>query len=136
MMTGNAIQLRVLGHIGLHLPVRLGMAYITTLLQTPVGVQFHGGMRIVTSGARFQDRAVGLPVTGVTLRQDVLISRLSRAIVVIRFVTLLTRYLMFSALFPQKVIVMRMTPPALLCRQRFDFHVVGRSNFAGLGRHR
>jgi hypothetical protein len=130
MVTRDAIQLRVLGDVGLHLLVRLGMTCMTALFQAAVGVQPHRSMRIVTSRTFFQIRPMGLSVTRVTLRKDIFVGHFSRPIYMIGFVTLRTRHLMLTTVFLEKVEVTGMTAPALVCLEGFNLLVVGRGNLS------
>jgi hypothetical protein len=79
---------------------------------------------------------MSFPVTRITLGKDIFIGDLARAIDMVAFVTLRTRYLMLATLFLQKVEITRMTTPALMCLKGFNLLVVGRGNLSRLSRNR
>lgn len=130
MMTGGAIELRMLRYVCLHLPVHIGMAHVTAFLQGSAGRDLHWSVRIsMTFGTLCQVRSVYQLVTCRTLREDIFIFYPARAIDVEFYMALLTVYPVLTALGLYKVIKAWMTPPTLFRFDGLSLNGIRRWNF-------
>jgi hypothetical protein len=110
MVTREAIELRVLRNVCLHLLVYLGVAYVTASFQSTVGRDIPGCVGFgVTFGTLYHIGAVNLLVTAFAFRKNIFVFHSSGAIHVELHMALLAVNSVFASIGFDEVINVGMT---------------------------